>query len=65
MTLPSRTSRSVASQISSHGVVRSMWWNWYRSMWSVPSRRRESSAALADVEGGQATGVGALAERDV
>ncbi len=36
----------MASQISSHGVLRSTWCIWYRSMWSVPSRRSDSSQAL-------------------
>lgn len=35
----------MACQISSTGVARSMWWNWYRSMWSVCSRLRLASTA--------------------
>ena len=35
----------MACQISSHGVSRSTWCIWYRSMWSVCSRRRLSSQA--------------------
>ena len=33
-------------QIPCQGVRRSMWWNWYRSMWSGCSGRRLSSHAL-------------------
>ena len=35
----------MACQISSIGVSRSTWWNWYRSMWSVCSRLRLASTA--------------------
>ena len=35
----------MACQISSHGVARSTWCIWYRSMWSVLSLRRLASQA--------------------
>ena len=35
----------MACQISSQGVSRSTWCIWYRSMWSVCSRRSEASQA--------------------
>src|ERR687891_953878 len=44
-TLPCCTSRSMACQSSSQGVSRSTWCIWYRSMWSVCSRRSDPSQA--------------------
>src|SRR5918996_506292 len=44
-TLPCWTSRSMACQSSSQGVSRSTWCIWYRSMWSVCSRRSDPSQA--------------------
>ena len=44
-TLPCAFNVSKASQISSHGVSRSTWCIWYRSMWSVCSRRSDASQA--------------------
>src|SRR5215203_6397449 len=42
---PERTRSSSACSVSSCGISSDGRWIWYRSMWSVPSRRSESSQA--------------------
>ena len=38
--LPAATVCAIAPQVSSSGTCGSTRWSWYRSTWSVPSRRR-------------------------
>ena len=45
LTLPSATSSCSAAMVSSTGVTGSGVCNWYRSMWSVRSRRNDSVTA--------------------